>query len=660
MLGWFPTPYPDELFFSICARYSDVMHYSSEISVLQDIFGVSHHPSVHFLGNLEKFISRLPVKDCFSPDELIRNHTLLPYYAPFLPLERLEYVLDKMLRGGTEYISNSLGIRKAQIKHPRYLRFCPLCYQSEMELGEPYWHRLPQIPGVEVCPTHHVFLHNSSVETGHISRGHFFSSARKAIDANIDSIQKLDLENYSHKTLLSIAEYSQWLLGQPLHKFDCADLYSVYDDLLLEKGLLRHNGCLNYARFLEFLTERIPLSLFQSYNLETKEKKNVGWIKDILNNLKYGFSYHPLKHLLFIFTLDLDIESFIAKCYSNKWKAKLPHLHPFGAGPFPCLNRTCKNYRQHVIKQLSVKAYKTKQGVQIGIFTCGECGYTYQRRGNDQKGEKKFTYSRVLDFGAVWLAKLKDLWINSEVSTRQIRIILGHGSECIIKRAVELNLPFPRTKRPSSATSLSNSLVSFAHRVQVDLNVKKQNKREEWLKIIKAHPYASRTDLQKTYPAYYNYFRRNDKEWFIQTLPAPKSMRAPIKAIDYEQRDLDFLQAITKAEKDLRNSTIRPVRITKNKIFKQAELPNIWTLRIKTTLPLSYQKIKEATESYENFVKRRIQWTINFLERTQLKLTFDNIRRHSGLAATTYKKTWVKEFVKQTITKQYDSSELCD
>ncbi len=46
----------------------------------------------------------------------------------------------------------------------KYLRknslcFCPLCMKQETEqFGEPYWHRLHQIPGVTCCPKHRVKL----------------------------------------------------------------------------------------------------------------------------------------------------------------------------------------------------------------------------------------------------------------------------------------------------------------------------------------------------------------------------------------------------------------------------------------------------------------------------------------------------------------------
>ena len=39
MIATFPDPYPDELLFSVCARYAERMQYPNQHAVLQDLFG---------------------------------------------------------------------------------------------------------------------------------------------------------------------------------------------------------------------------------------------------------------------------------------------------------------------------------------------------------------------------------------------------------------------------------------------------------------------------------------------------------------------------------------------------------------------------------------------------------------------------------------------
>jgi len=41
MIGYFPEPYPDELFYSLCARFGDRMKYANKLTVARDLFGKS-------------------------------------------------------------------------------------------------------------------------------------------------------------------------------------------------------------------------------------------------------------------------------------------------------------------------------------------------------------------------------------------------------------------------------------------------------------------------------------------------------------------------------------------------------------------------------------------------------------------------------------------
>ncbi len=42
MIGTWPEPYPDELFYSICTRYLEQVNFSSRISDIAELFGTDH------------------------------------------------------------------------------------------------------------------------------------------------------------------------------------------------------------------------------------------------------------------------------------------------------------------------------------------------------------------------------------------------------------------------------------------------------------------------------------------------------------------------------------------------------------------------------------------------------------------------------------------
>src|SRR5437879_10471067 len=93
MIRCFPDPFHDELLYSICARFSDHMGYSAPHSVIIDLFGRKGFLAVTDLpSHLGRLADNLPQKDYYTVDNLIENHTLLPFYRPFLPY------IDRLIR----------------------------------------------------------------------------------------------------------------------------------------------------------------------------------------------------------------------------------------------------------------------------------------------------------------------------------------------------------------------------------------------------------------------------------------------------------------------------------------------------------------------------------------------------------------------------------
>src|SRR6266699_6474553 len=89
MIGSWPDPYPDELFYSICARFSERVRYPSKRSIVVELFGTGNAIAcVSLPSHLGHFVSQLPPYGNYTVNRIIDQHTLLPYFAPFLPPER--------------------------------------------------------------------------------------------------------------------------------------------------------------------------------------------------------------------------------------------------------------------------------------------------------------------------------------------------------------------------------------------------------------------------------------------------------------------------------------------------------------------------------------------------------------------------------------------
>jgi hypothetical protein len=93
MIGCFPDPYPDELLYSVCARYhTRMMYFSSGYKTIQELFGNTSGVTIDLPTRLEYLTTALPPGHRYTVDYLIDRHTLLPFYSPFLTVERVERI----------------------------------------------------------------------------------------------------------------------------------------------------------------------------------------------------------------------------------------------------------------------------------------------------------------------------------------------------------------------------------------------------------------------------------------------------------------------------------------------------------------------------------------------------------------------------------------
>ena len=108
-----------------------------------------------------------------NPNERIplylEQHSCAPYRYPFLEKRCQIYLNDWhegeiLSKGQGIRLAHELGYRKWQKKH---LYYCPACAEDDRkQFGETYWHMIPQLPGIWVCPVHMVPLEQSDLLLG--------------------------------------------------------------------------------------------------------------------------------------------------------------------------------------------------------------------------------------------------------------------------------------------------------------------------------------------------------------------------------------------------------------------------------------------------------------------------------------------------------------
>lgn len=155
MLG-LPTPYPEELLYSTIARAG--VH-DGEVSPKQLLDKVFNNRSVIATVDLPSHIGKLAnqYSESIGLDlqALIHNHTLLPIYSPFHPLERNQKLKKWMSESSQGAAHLASGIAASRVKAKTKLYVCPECLmEQESKFGECYWNRFWQIPVVKICPLH--------------------------------------------------------------------------------------------------------------------------------------------------------------------------------------------------------------------------------------------------------------------------------------------------------------------------------------------------------------------------------------------------------------------------------------------------------------------------------------------------------------------------
>ena len=168
MLGLFPKPYPDELLYSVFARYYVRSGYSNYIFAAEDLFKKrSVRPNFEYLtGLLDEVVDLLTKSQSFT--DLLVDHTMFPYHCRFLPKERKEQAISSLISMDSSYHDLILFPKR---KTTPTMRYCPECvHDDRKQYGETYWHRIHQIWELKICPIHHCNLINTAFKlSGKIS-----------------------------------------------------------------------------------------------------------------------------------------------------------------------------------------------------------------------------------------------------------------------------------------------------------------------------------------------------------------------------------------------------------------------------------------------------------------------------------------------------------
>ncbi len=588
MIGFFPTPYPDELLYSACARYGRRADYPNKKRTIKELFGSkTFSASVDFPTRLEDFLSSFPPNN-FTTDGFINRNTLLPFHEPFVSIERARQLRSEMKFAKENHMRMRLALNIPQVRFPEYLRFCPLCVASDRkDFGETYWHRIHQPAGILVCVEHRCFLQNSLISLERESSC-IFHYADNSL--NVEPPCFLSKNDPEHKLFLYLAKNAEWLLTQENLCLEDGALRARYYNLLLKRGYAYYNGRIRNAPLLESFNKHFPSRVLETLGC-TVVSAQKGWLAKMIEKGRSNVIQHPIRHLLLMHFLGVTAEEFFTSFVEYK---------PFGDPPYPCLNKASNHYGELKIKNCEIldNTVKKKRGKPVGIFTC-DCGFVYQRIGPDQSEKARFTYRSIKEYGKTWENTLEELWMNLSLSVAAIARSLQVSDLLIVRHAIRLDLPMnqPNTRTIQGYERRRNPRETFSELLS--------RHRQSWLEVVKRHSTSTRQELMDTANTLYLWLLRNDSDWFEQHLPDAQIKSGKTGSTDWRRIDDELSKEVEQACKEILSSRNPILRVSITEIIKRVGNQS-WLEKRDKKLPKTTQVINRYSENLENFMLRKI------------------------------------------------------
>ena len=596
MLSVFPDPYPDELFYSVCARLAGRLVFPCAQHVLAELFGTPDAMvGVDLPSYLEYLVSVLPERHEYSVDQFIERHTLLPFYEPFLERRRAGTIRARMKAGGRQGFQFLLGPKGQNLQKPDQLRYCPQCVRGDRaQYGECYWHRVHQVPGVLVCPHHGMWLENSAAPARDLRACHVFRAAEQEIRPS--PLRSLMPNEPGSTALLAFAQNAWWLLQHP-READCEGVRRRYLAILAEQGLATYRGQVQVGQLQKVFLQSYPGSVLEQFEGKDGGLQSGFALPALVRRYRTGRS--PVHHLLLIHFLGYTAETF--------WNMPRETDY-FGKGPWPCLNRAATHYGELMIEACDIGMRPT-DGRPVGTFRCS-CGFDYSRVGPDWSPMMRGHMGRVLTYGPVWERTLHTLWPMSGLYVEDIARRLGVTPPTLRSQVRRQGLSL---RRLDERARLVSPLGVRWHHLQTGYSpTELHTRRIRWLKLsAMRHP--SRKSLRER-RRLSTWLQRHDRLWLSahsarrgRSLFGTKRMQ-----VDWTTRDRDFVRLVETTVEQLKAQSGKPIFLSRSQIIRQTGQQRILAPHLKR-LPETQRMLACAVETRLAHKIRVIHWAANQL-----------------------------------------------
>ncbi len=611
MTSFFPTAYPDELLYSVLARYHVRSGNVSPKATLRELFGsTTVTATVDLPSHLNVLVQNLPPLSKHTVEDLIQKYTLYPFYAPFLFPDKAELVHSSMLEHSWGDIHTRAGIMASSVRTPNRLRFCPACFREEQEkYGEAYWHRLHQLRGVVVCPAHLTLLQDSSVAVRAANKHEFIAASE---DCCLPKLRQVTYQSNTFKHLVGLAHDVEWLLNNAVTPEDTASLLGRYKSLLIDGHLATATGRVRQVELIRRFSSFFGNELLKLLDSDVSYESESNWLSNIVR--KHRKSFHPLRHLLLMRFLGQTVTSFFALETNFK---------PFGVGPWRCFNGAAKHSLQLVITQVQVTWSRDSKRA-LGTFCCS-CGFSYSMTDTRLPTATQFKFGKIKAFGKLWEQKLRWLVEVRKFGLRETARRLRVDALTVKRRVQRLGISCQWILRPSPIAKLSTVPSHEVHEGFRNFH------RKMWTQLQRKGTSVSRTPMRLQAPATYTWLYRHDRTWLDSHSPSRKAHAVLTPRVDWDKRDeAIFAEAQTAVRELLKLQPL--VRVTVSRVGKViGSLPILEQHLDKLLLTKAY--LETITESQEQFQIRRVEWAATVLDAQGKVVKVWEVVRLAGLGS---------------------------
>ena len=624
MILKFPQSFPDETFYSWVARYHDQSANVLPQATIAQIYGDSGGCAIFGMPTgLEQFCENLLPLIIYSPEEILVRHTLLPYFSSVLTPERFNNARDKMLQPSNAGAQGQLGILASTIKNFRYLRYCPDCLESDREhMGEAYWHRVHQVPGVLLCPFHHVPTMNSLVDKQNTQHQLYASAERYSKPALRQKNVAVD------NRLLSVAEASAELLvdyQKPLGP-------ESYRHQLLKAGF-DHGTTINQKKLADEFIGFWGKERLEQLSITTDLRSKSNWLRFITRRTERGSLFQPLQHIL--------VRLFINELNNNRQPAAMVARQQMET-QYPCPNPFC-NQAENKSASLQQTHRQLKNGQQYGVIAC-QCGFSFSA---NLEADKLYT-GHVLSYGDLWKEQFI-AYIRSGYSLPEMIKAMSVSRGTILRKVNEYEL------QPSWPVKIKEK-----NGLRSRMATRKKRERQAFLNYRKQYPEHSRSEIRSGMYATYKFLLRQDQEWLESQLPPVRKPAPRKERIDWRKRDAAYLAEAKNIVSELLSMPGKPKRITPSIISKILGKKNLFTKICRSKIPRTIAYLDEVCHRNHHH-KRRLLWAKGQLVKRGKTITRSNLIYTACLSynLTAFQEALLEQLVEAGNDKIYESVNDC-